>query len=386
VYALTEFVKRGGGLVLIADHTNCYFHGEMLAPLTKALGVTLPPVTATDDTLRLTPGSVSWIRVESFAEHPVTAGVRALGLTTATAVEGLTPLAFTSTAGWWDTWEPYRRDDSSGLTGDLKHQDTERPGPAPVIAVGEVGKGRVVVLGDQNAWGATLIGYEDNARLFTNAMAWALRRDLPLPSRGVTTIGLACASVEKPGYRTFQVQLQRWAAQTGTPEGCVVGTPARSAAHVLLPQDARDDLDALLDAPTVLAILDPAAGITAPLLAKLGLTAGEGAAEPALARWVVQKTAPDVPVLDYGDDTIAATPMIVSGLDPWMVDERGRTVVGHVTHAGHDVILVLDPTLVSNATLGGERDDPRTWRWFGPSTPKLAGHRLAHRLAAELFR
>lgn len=432
VVAMEAFVRLGGGLVLVVDHSNCYFHAEMLAPLTKALGITLPPVTATDSRLRLTPRTVSWMRVETVLDHPVTAGVRRFGMLTAAAIEGLEPLATTSAGGWYDRWEPYLKADSSGLTGNLKRDPDERPGPAPVVAAGTHGAGRVVVLGDQNAWGATLIGYEDNARLFTQAIAWATGRDIPAPARGADTVTTVvadgvpdCVSVGTAGYRTFQVQLQRWAARTGKEEGCTAGSPGASGAVVILPQPARDDLATLLAAPRVLAVLDPAAGITDPLLAALGLSRVEGpegaaadgvpvepdapAAEPVPwegatededvlaapppkgkpARWVIERPAPDVPALRVGDDAITALPMEIrgpfDGFDVWMLDDDGRPVVVALKRDGRRVILVLDAALLQNGALGKERDDPRKKLAEGASNRRIAAHRLAHRLAAELF-
>ena len=52
-------------------------------------------------------------------------------------------------------------------------QDSDEPNEAvPILVAAEIGKGRVVVLGDQNAWGSIFIGLEDNAQLAVNAFAW----------------------------------------------------------------------------------------------------------------------------------------------------------------------------------------------------------------------
>jgi len=34
---LRDFVHRGGGLLIITDHTNCYFHNHVLEPLCEQL-------------------------------------------------------------------------------------------------------------------------------------------------------------------------------------------------------------------------------------------------------------------------------------------------------------------------------------------------------------
>ncbi len=393
VVALEAFVRRGGGLVLVTDHSNCYFHAEILAPLTRALGITLPPVTATDPANRLTPRSVSWVRVQARSDHPVMTGVRTFGLMTAGAVEGLETLAFTSDESWRDRWDPYRKEDSSGFTGDLKQGATEASEKVPVIAAGAHGAGRVVVLADQNAWGATLIGYEDNARLFTNAVAWATGRAIPAPEVGADTVTTLmgpgrtdCVHVTERGFRTLQVQSQRWAALTGKAERCTATGPGASGAILLLPQAPRSDLDAVLGARRVLAVLDRDAKITTPLLEALGLARGIDDPRAAEARWVVERPAPEVPMLAVGSDTVEARPMAVTGeMDVWMADALGRPVVASVTRGDTRVVLLFDDDLLRNDALRGERDDPRKQLPPGGSTRTVAAHRLAHRLLAELY-
>lgn len=396
VVALEAFVRRGGGLVLITDHSNCYFHAEMLLPLTTALGITIPPVTAADPTNRLTPRSVSWMKVYAESDHPVMAGVHALGFMTAGGVEGLPGLAFTSPESWFDAWEPYRKEDSSGFTGDLERDPEERPGPVPVVAAGTHGAGRVVVMADQNAFGAALIGYEDNGRLFTNALAWAMGRPVPPREPGAETVTTLmgegtspCTSVADDGFRTFQTQAQRWAALTGKGEACTTGDAVGSGAFVVLPQDARD-VDAILTARRVLVVLDPTAPITDPLLSALGLARAPEDPRTAVADWVVERPAPDVPMLDAGGDAVEARPMAVTGpMDVWMADVLGRPVVAVIERGPPEdrrrVILLLDADLLRNGALGKERDDPRKGLAWGGSSPALAAHRLAHRLLAELY-
>lgn len=393
VVALEAFVRRGGGLVLITDHTNCYFHQEMLEPLTRALGITLPPITAADPTNRLNPGSTSWIRVFARSDHPVMAGVETIGLMTAGVVDGLTPLANTSAESWRDAWAPYERDDSSGFTGNLEHDAGEAAGPMPVVAAGTHGEGRVVVLADQNAWGATLIGYEDNARLFSNAVGWAMGREIPAPRPGPDTVTTLmapersdCTSMAAEGFRTFQVQVQRWAARTGKGEGCTGRSIGASGGVILLPQGDRADLDAVFAARRVLVVLDPNAPITDGVLSRLGLVRAVDDSRVAEARWVADLPAPDMPMFEVGDDTVSARPMAVRGdMDVWMSDTLGRPVVASLRRGDTRVILLLDADLVRNGALGPEREDPRKDLPWGGSSRALAAHRLAHRLLAELY-
>ena len=49
ILAIAAFVRRGGGLLLIGDGGDRFFHIEVLADLQRALGFTLLPVTAAAD-------------------------------------------------------------------------------------------------------------------------------------------------------------------------------------------------------------------------------------------------------------------------------------------------------------------------------------------------
>lgn len=204
VRAIVAFVQAGGGLLLIADHTDCYAHQDMLAQLSSALGFRLLPVTAADPAFGLGVRAKSWISTSMILPHPVTAGVERLGWMNAGGVEGLVPLVQSSPQSWADRFEPHRRADSAGFTGDLEHGPDE-VGPVTLAAAGEVGAGRVVVLADQNAFGATMIGFADNQRLFNQALGWVARREIKGLPAEVSTIGEGCADAYEQGFRSLQV-------------------------------------------------------------------------------------------------------------------------------------------------------------------------------------
>ncbi len=226
VRAIDRFVRAGGGLFLVSDHSDCYAHGDMLAQLAEVLGFSLPPVTAVDAQYGLGPRARAWFETVQVLPHEVTLGVSRLAVMTAGSVVGLQPVVTTSFAGFADRFEPGRKAESAGFTGDLERSDDEPAGPVPVVAAGEVGLGRVVVIADQNALGATLIGYGDNHQLFVNAMSWVTRRALSTPFPRVTTVGPGCADSSDAGFRTLQVMIARRAsdgcARTGTGELWVV--------------------------------------------------------------------------------------------------------------------------------------------------------------------
>lgn len=229
VRALRDFIRDGGGLLLITDHTDCYLHGDMLAQLTAELGLSLPPVTVADPENGLGPRAKAWFRSVHLAPHPVTDGVRAVGFMTAGEIVGLTPIVRSGPNAWADRWDPYRDEENAGFTGALEREADEPLASVPVVAAGEVGRGRVVVLADQNAFGGSMIGYADNARLFSNAIGWVSHRSFSPPAPAVRTLGRGCADAGLFGYRTLQVRIAAIAV-----DACEAGE-GPAAAYVVLP-------------------------------------------------------------------------------------------------------------------------------------------------------
>ena len=300
------------------------------------------------------------------------------------------PIMQGSETGWADLFLPHKKDDSSGFTGNLQRDPDEESGPHATVLAGQVGKGRVVVLADQNAWGSTLIGYEDNHRLFVNAFSWALGRDIDLDVRGpdsVTTIGgqrSLCTSAADFGYRTLQVQSQRVSEHLALPEHCTAQALVTSQGLILLPEAERPDLPELLDgAERVLAVVDVQHAGSRQLLDLLGLGWSE-AGEPAQGlRWEVSLEGPEHRVFDTEQDVepLVAAPLVLDqDLEALVRDDLGRPVVVRTRRGSSSVILVLDPRLLQNESLGGEREKP----WvYGPE--REAAHRLALRLIWAIY-
>jgi hypothetical protein len=264
VLSLEAFVRAGGGLVLLTDHTNAYFHGEMLAPLARALGFATPPVTACDKApgQTMSPRSTTWIVPRTDGDHVVLNGVDRLGLMTAGALiplsgSGLAVLAKTSELGWQDHWNPYQKPKSAGLTGNMA-QDSDEPDEAvPVLLAGSVGQGRVVVLADQNAWGSIMIGMEDNFQLALNAFAWArgAGSEWVAPFPAVEIIAgeaYSCGTVSKNGFHTLFVSSARHSAGQGMRHSCRATPGEQAAARIWLPGTQPSAADLLLSSRSVL--------------------------------------------------------------------------------------------------------------------------------------
>ena len=393
VLALDAFVRAGGGLMLITDHTNCYFHGELLSPLATRLGLTLRPVTAADrgPERTLSPSTVAWLRiVPEPQDHPVLEGVSAFGFMTGGSAlgdvsQGWRVLATTSAKGWADVWTPHRRDDSSGFTGDLKRDPKTEPHEAvPVVLAAERGRGRVLVFADQNALGATLIGFEDGAKLFANALEWLTGRSIPYEPRRPNTVTTLtgprylCTSVSDYAYRSLQLHLDRLSAASGVESFCTAWAPTDSASLLLLPESWREDLPARLAAArAVVLVLSPTDPQAPQLAAAVGLTLTAPGSPIAGLRWLKRMPAPKLSVLADPPEfePLSPAPWGLSTVEGWEVlaeDGAGRPVIVRRIEADRQTIVLLDAALAQNGLLGGERDRPHTLPPEGQAASRVA--------------
>lgn len=410
VLALESFVRHGGGLVLITDHTNCYFSAEMLLPLQEAFGFEVVPATACElPPHTLSPKSRAWARMTVPGEHPTGQGVEVLGWMNGGIVRpgpgsAFVPVMSSSESGWEDRLDPYRKPDSAGFTGSLRQEEGEPNGPHPVVIAGTHGQGRIVVLADQNAWGSTLVGYEDNAQMFTNALSWTTGQVMPLDLRGpasVTTLSgpqSLCTSAATYGYRTLQVQLQRLSEHHLVPEFCTLERPVQSKSVLLLPEAHHPDLERILaQAERAVVLVDSAHTTHLELLGlELAPMGGEALPGSTLA-WSGPSVTTDHKAMGGADeDTLFSRPVLLSEGDYTVLAEndQGHPLVISLTRGQTQIWVLLDASLVSNQVLGGERDDPtralsrevEEGKAPGVSdAQRLSGYRLAWRLSDWLY-
>ncbi len=178
IVALTAFVQGGGGLFVVTDHSNCYYHAYKLQPLLERLGIRSHFVTACDlPPNTLGPGN-GWLSVTRFKPHPVTQGLNTIGLETAGAVDIRYAVGLTSDKAWGDKWGAalYGENANQGNYGNWKQDKDEPSKTLGVLLAHQVGKGRVVIIGDQNLFGDPFINYEDNYHLWLNSIAWLTGR------------------------------------------------------------------------------------------------------------------------------------------------------------------------------------------------------------------
>ncbi len=265
IEAVRQFVHRGGGLFVIADHTNVYRHAEMTNPLLEPYGISIRYEICVD----VSPHTVSglgWILVSDLRPHPVNEGVFEYSLQTGGPLDGPGGIGFTSPSGWGDKWNPDMKD---GYYGNWTRDPDEVSGPQSVAQAVEYGSGRVFVVGDQNIFGDPYIHFIDNRPLALNAFEWLAHRegenlrDQPLPGLNIridtAADNLSCGKSGMPDHYTFYTNLNRVAAVSAlatrrplpwTPDVLMWLEPSRT-----VEDDVLEEADAVLASGGQLAIV-----------------------------------------------------------------------------------------------------------------------------------
>jgi hypothetical protein len=174
ILAIKRFVESGGSLLVITDHSNCYYHAYKLTPLLEELGIEGRTETACEQPPATLGDGNAWITISRFASHPVTKGLRTIAMQTAGTVDDRYAVAKISDRSWGDQWQhhPYGEDDSQSFYGNWRKDRGERSGPLGVVLARNFALGRIVIVADQNMFGDPFINYADNYRLWLNSVAW----------------------------------------------------------------------------------------------------------------------------------------------------------------------------------------------------------------------
>lgn len=218
--AVRQWVKDGGGLFVIADHTNVYRNGERLNPLLEPMGIEVGYHTAVDYPPEYSVAGLAWIMVWDFDDIYVTRDVDMISLQTGAPLFGDYGIARTSDRSFADYWD---ESDNTGYYGNWSFdgdEELEPKGPLSVVAARQYGQGRVVVVGDQNIFGDAWLYFGNNFELMMNAFQWlAGQEDAPaLRSKRPAgfNIGLDLAHDEflvgrnsQDGYYPFYVNFNR---------------------------------------------------------------------------------------------------------------------------------------------------------------------------------
>ena len=228
VEAIQAYVRGGGGLVVIADHTNVYYHAQRINRFLREMGVEVTYHSALESGDQSVAG-LGWIAIEEMADHPINAGVDMISFQTGgtmaePSAEGAVATSRLSETGWGDFWDESQ---THGFYGNWERDEGEPQGDNPVVVASEYGQGRVVVVGDQNIYGDAWLHFGDNFAHFMNIFEWAAGREgAPEPLRTIKPKGLnvgvdirlserAAGSGGSQGYYTWFVNFNRDQEVTG---------------------------------------------------------------------------------------------------------------------------------------------------------------------------
>ncbi len=176
IAAIRSFVHDGGSLLVVMDHSNAYFHAYRLMPLLKELDIEAQTDTTCEEPPHMLAGGNGWISITRFKPHPVTEGLQRVGMQSGGRVDPRFAVAVTSDRAWADRWYSgiFGEKNGAGYCGNFKRDPDEDSGPLGVVLAKDFGRGRIVIVADQNMIGETFLHYADNYRLWLNIMAWLL--------------------------------------------------------------------------------------------------------------------------------------------------------------------------------------------------------------------
>ena len=187
VEAILQFVEDGGGLFVIGDHTNVYRHAERVNRFLEPMGIRMMYHTAVDYPPFYSVAGLGWIMMFDFAAHPINEDVEMISFKTGGPVESDDPddnLAFTSPRSFADYWDESNDFGFYGTWSQGDDTELEPSGPLSVAAATEYGKGRAVLVGDQNIFGDGWLHFGHNFEFAANIIEWlAHNEDTDTPLR-----------------------------------------------------------------------------------------------------------------------------------------------------------------------------------------------------------
>ena len=165
---LLDWVRDGGGLFVTAEHTNAHYMDDIV----NLLLADLPAKARFDsvcDSVTAEPSAPDWVRLPEIVPHPVTRGVDEYYFFNGCSLDTPHGVVLSAPEAWSDRYDPK---DKPVHNGNKKRDPDEQSGPLAGVAAFEVGRGRVVLIGDHNGLSNTEIYQGDHHRFALNAIAW----------------------------------------------------------------------------------------------------------------------------------------------------------------------------------------------------------------------
>lgn len=195
---LIDWVKDGGSLFALIEHTNAHYMEEVFNQLFKDL-----PVKARIDSIadlnQTMPLSPTWVDMPIIGKHPVTKGVKEYRFYNGGSLDTKHGVLFSSKTSWSDRANESARPIHNG---NKTRDPDELSGPLAGAAAFTHGKGKVVVISDHNAMSNPTMYWGDHYRFVMNSMDWLAGAKLNLD---VVWIGLGLGL-----FATLFVTKKRW--------------------------------------------------------------------------------------------------------------------------------------------------------------------------------
>ncbi len=195
IAAIHAFVKAGGGLFMIVDHSNVYHHAERANRLLIPMGIEVTYHTAVDYG-RSSVSGTGWVAITHHnTKHPINDNIKLVSFQTGGTLKSEHWTSTLSDQGLSDYWD----EKTDGFYGNWTYDNDparEPRGRVPVIAAAKYGEGRVVVVGDQNIYGDTWLGFADNMPHALNAFEWLAGNEAAQPRLRERPTGLIPFSVD----------------------------------------------------------------------------------------------------------------------------------------------------------------------------------------------
>ncbi len=171
ITTIIEWVRGGGGLFMIADHTNVYYHAQRINPFLEPMGIKVTYHTALDQSPQYAIPGGAWLKIQNWdTSHPVSQGLEIASFQTGGPVESEHGVGFLSDGGFGDFW--IENPEDPGFYGNWSRDEGEPEGALPVVAAAQFGQGRVAVVGDQNIFGDEWVMVAHNRELASNIVEW----------------------------------------------------------------------------------------------------------------------------------------------------------------------------------------------------------------------
>ena len=166
---LMNWVKNGGGLFVIVEHTNCYRMGEIVNELLEPIPVKVRYDTIMDHYREKPNTRTTWVKLEPDLKHPITAGIGSVRFFNGASFETEQGILFSADTSWSDRYNP---ESNPVFDGNRKRDPNEISGPFAGAAALAYGKGKVVVVGDHNPFSNNNLYYGGHYGFAVNSMKW----------------------------------------------------------------------------------------------------------------------------------------------------------------------------------------------------------------------